>query len=280
MIVHECEQGTPEWFESRAGVITASMFSEVRKRVGGLSEQQAEYVQLVLSGHSADAAAERAGYSKPPTSKRVEAALRGEQLGDFTDAAKAYAFKLAVERIGKTTLDAEGFKPWQAERGNALEEECRRRHEADISELADLAGFVTTDCGRFGCSADSFINHDGGGEYKAFLAPVKLHSIIIDGDWGDVMDQAQGCLMITERDWWDMCLYCPHLATVGKDFLRKRSYRDDAYIAALWKDLEAFDALVEEYRQQIIGDQPEPEVADHPATEIDPEQHPELDIAF
>lgn len=33
MIIIECEQGSPEWFEARAGVITASNFEECRKRL-------------------------------------------------------------------------------------------------------------------------------------------------------------------------------------------------------------------------------------------------------
>lgn len=33
MQIFQCEQGTAEWFEARAGVITASNFSEVRKRL-------------------------------------------------------------------------------------------------------------------------------------------------------------------------------------------------------------------------------------------------------
>lgn len=34
MVIHvKCEQGEPEWFEARAGVITASMFGEARKKL-------------------------------------------------------------------------------------------------------------------------------------------------------------------------------------------------------------------------------------------------------
>ncbi|MDX2349139.1 MAG: hypothetical protein QNK32_01990 [Porticoccus sp.] len=223
MIICNSEQGTPEWFQDRAGAITASNFCEVRKRLKS-----------------------------------------GPNKGGLTTAAKEYAFKLAVERIGKTTLDSEGFRPWQADRGNRLEEDCRVRHEADIGEFVDLAGFVTTDCGRYGCSADSFVGDDGGGEYKCFLAPQKLQSIIIRDDWGDIMDQVQGCMMITGRDWWDMCLYCPPLAPVKKDFIRKRTNRDEGYIAELERDLFLFDALVEEYRGQIVG-------ADHDAQEEQPQ---------
>lgn len=229
MIIYQCEQGSREWFEARAGVITASMFSEVRRRL-----------------------------------------KTGQNAGDFTEAAKEYAFKLAVERIGKTLLDEDGFRGWQAERGVRLEEECRIRHEADIGEIVELAGFVTTDCGRFGCSADALVGDEGGGEYKCFLAPSKLRPIIIDNDWGMIADQVQGCIWISERrKWWDQCLYAPILAPVKLDFKRTRAHRDDVYISALIADLLVFNDLVEEYKDEIIKaakfpdqtqEEPEPEI--------------------
>lgn len=253
MRLYTSEQGTPEWFQDRAGVITGSMFHETRKRVNGLSEQQALYVTAICAGKSSAQARDIAGYKADPRADVVFRAIEGEAVGDFTDAAKEYAFKLAVERIGKTTLDADGFKGWQAERGSRLEEDCRLRHEADIGQIVDLAGFVTTDCGRFGCSADAFVGDEGGGEYKCFLAPAKLRPIIIENDWGVVADQVQGGMWVTERrEWWDQCLYAPILAPVGLDFIRQRAYRDEKYIAELKSDLEEFDALVEEYKAQII----------------------------
>lgn len=232
MIVHKCEQGTQEWFEARAGVITASMFSEVRRRL-----------------------------------------KTGPNAGDFSEAAKEYAFKLAVERIGKTLLDEDGYKSWQAERGNLLEEEARIRHEADIGQFVTLAGFVTTDCGRFGCSADAFVSEEGGGEYKCFLAPKKLRPIIVDNDWGAVTDQVQGCIWITERrQWWDQCLYAPILSPIGLDFKRQRAERDDEYIRDLINDLLVFDDLVEEYKAEIEKAAGKPgEIKEQPADEPEPE---------
>lgn len=253
MIIYDSEQGEAQWFADRAGVITSSMFVEIRKRVGGLNEQQEKFINFINCGLSENLAAEQAGYASPPKSQKIIAALNGEKLGDFTDAAKSYAFKLAVERISKSVLDAEGFKLWQAERGNRLEEDCRKRHEADIGELSDLAGFITTDCGRFGCSADALVGADGGGEYKAFLKSDKVKKIIIDRNWEDVMDQVQGCMWITGRQWWDVCLYFPALACINKDFTRDRIESDQDYQKLLSDDLEEFDALVEQYKAQIIG---------------------------
>lgn len=205
----ECTQGSPEWHAARAGVITASMFSEVRKRL-------------------------KSGPSK----------------GDYSAAAKDYAFRLAVERISGEALD-DGFEAWQMRRGRELEEECRLRHEADIKCIVDLAGFVTTEDNKFGCSADSLINNDGGAEYKCFLAPEKLRAIVVDDDWGDIQDQVQGCLWLTGREWWDQCLYCPALRNAGKDFIRCRTVRDDNYIEQLEVDLLAFEKLVTEWEMKL-----------------------------
>lgn len=251
MIIHECTQGSPEWHQSRAGVITASMFSEVRKRVGGLNEQQQKYVDAIRDGKTDKEAAVIAGYRSPPRAAAVETALAGGNPGDYTDAAKNYAFRLAVERISGEPLD-EGFETWSMRRGRELEEDCRRLHEAEICTFVDLAGFITTDDMLFGCSADSLIGEDGGGEYKCFVDPTKLRSIVVDDDWSDIIDQAQGCMWLAQRKWWDMCLYCPALKNANKHFLRKRVYRDEEFIFALEQDLVAFSRLVDECQQQLL----------------------------
>jgi len=46
-VIIECDQGSQEWHHARAGAITASMFSEVRKVVDGLTEQQQKYVDAI-----------------------------------------------------------------------------------------------------------------------------------------------------------------------------------------------------------------------------------------
>jgi hypothetical protein len=61
----------------------------------------------------------------------------------------------------------------------------------------------------------------------------------------------QGGLWITERAWWDFCIYCPALDGVGKAFNRWRVPRDDDYIAALREDLEDFYRLVLDYRTAL-----------------------------
>lgn len=250
MITCTAPQGSQEWANDRAGVITASMFAIVRAKVNGLNDQQKTYVDALQIGHSEKEAQALAGYKAAPRSTTIARALAGEEVGEYSEAAKNYAFRLAVERIyGASTEEA--FETWQMRRGKELEEPCRIRHERDIGTYVELATFIKTDDNKFGCSADALIDEDGGAEYKCFLAPDKLRPIIIDNDWGDITDQVQGSLWLTGRKWWDQCLYCPPLANAGKDFTRLRVARDEKYIEELEADMTVFEQLVTEWEARL-----------------------------
>ena len=251
MISYEAEQGSREWHQARAGVVTASMFATARSKVGQLTDQQAIYVASLASGDSEQMAKSKAKYKTSPRAKAIESALAGKPIGDYSDASKNYAFRLAVERISDKPLD-EGFMTWAMQRGHELEPDARSRHITDIKRFVKKAGFATTDDGKFGCSADSLILEDGGGEYKCFIDPEKLRSIIINDDWGNIPDQVQGCLWVTGRKWWDMCLYCPALENAGLDFVRKRVSRDENYIEQLEEDMIIFEKIVSEWEAKIL----------------------------
>lgn len=252
MLIYECAQGSPEWHQARCGVTSASNFRMVRTKVGMLDEKQQAYVDAILvHGKSEKAAMEAAGYKAAPKAESVRKALAGEPVGDWSDAAKNYAFRLACERIAGEPVGADQFETYAMKRGRELEEACRRTHEKSINMIVDLAGFVTTDDSKFGCSADALIEPDGGAEYKCFYAPESVRPVLTVGDWGEIMDQVQGCMWLTGRKWWDTCLYFPALASVGKDFTRKRVMRDDNYIEAMEQDLIAFDRLVCEWETTL-----------------------------
>ncbi|HEX7893187.1 MAG TPA: YqaJ viral recombinase family protein, partial [Terriglobales bacterium] len=187
----ECDQGSPEWLQARAGVCTASMFSTARKKVGELDERQQQFVSLRLAGTPEKAAAEAAGYKAIPRSDGIMRALNGEKVGDWSDAAKDYAFRLAIERISGTPLD-EGFETWSMRRGHNLEPHARLEHELQTGLMVQRAGFVVTDDNIFGASADGLINEDGGSEYKCFVDPGRLRAIYMDDDFSEIADQAQG----------------------------------------------------------------------------------------
>lgn len=249
MILLTCAQGSPEWHRARAGVVTASMFATARKRVGELDEWQQAYVDGVQSGLDEKVAAKAAGYAAVPKAAGIAKALRGEPVGDYSEEAKNYAFRLAIERISGEPLD-EGFETFAMRRGHDLEPDARAEHEVQSGLIVQRAGFVLSEDG-FGCSADGLIGEDGGSEYKCFINPEKLRSFHIDNDASEVFEQAQGCMWITGRKWWHIGLYCPALAPVGKQLWWKRFERDEEFIEKMRADLLAFRAMVDGFERDL-----------------------------
>lgn len=174
----------------------------------------------------------------------------GPRKGDFTDASKNYAFRIAIERIGGKPLD-EGFSTWQMKRGNELEPKARSRHEEEAAVIVERAGFVLTDDGVFGASADGLIGDDEGSEYKCLVSPEGLREILINDDISEFIDQVYGCLWITGRKRWHFGLYCPPLADIGRDFTLKILKRDDDYIFELEKDLIDFKLMADGYERTL-----------------------------
>ncbi|KIQ21581.1 lambda exonuclease family protein [Xanthomonas campestris] len=250
MIILTCDQGSEAWHRARAGVVTASMFATARKRVGELDERQQAYVDGLQSGLDEKAAAKAAGYAAVPKAAGIAKALRGEPVGDYSDEAKSYAFRLAIERISGEPLD-EGFETFAMRRGHELEPYARAELEVQTGLMVARAGFVLTDDGAFGASADGLIGDDDGVELKCFIDPLRLRRFHIDNDASEVFEQAQGCMWITGRKFWHIGLYCPALAPVGKQLWWKRFERDEQFIEKMRADLLAFRSVVDAYENDL-----------------------------
>lgn len=250
MIIINCAQGSPQWHAARAGVITASMFSIARQRVGTLTEQQQIYVNAIRAGQTQAEAMQQAGYKAKPTTDKIDRAIAGERVGEFSDAAKAYAFRLAVERISGEALD-EGYETFAMRRGHELEPAARDAHEIAAGVVVRRCGFIVTDDNAFGCSVDGLIQQKGGSEYKCLIAPDRLRAVLIDGDLSEFADQVQGCLWLTGREWWHFALYCPALKPIGRELWWHEWRRDEDYIEALEHDLLEFKGLVDDAEQQL-----------------------------
>lgn len=251
MKIIQCVQGSLEWKQARSGTITASMFATARSRVGCLTDQQVQFVDAVKGGMPEKDAAKHAGYKVVPRSAIISRALAGLPCGEWSDASKDYAFRLAVERISGEPLD-EGFETWAMRRGHELEADARMEHEMQTGLIVQEAGFITTDDGLFGASADGLIGEDGGAEYKCFVDPSRLRAFHIDNDASAIFDQAQGCMWLTGRKWWHIGLYCPALKPAGRQLWLREFARDDNYINALEADLWEFKQLVDQYESALL----------------------------
>lgn len=248
--VIKCEQGSDEWHRARAGVITASMFKVARQRINGLDERQQKYVDAIRAGKPELEARVVAGYKAAPTSETVKRALDGEKVGELSEAAKNYAFRVAFERISGMPMD-EGYETWQMERGHELEPEARAEHQILEGVLVERAGFVVTEDNVFGASADGLIGTKEGSEYKCFVSPASLRPVLLLNNVDEVMDQVQGCMWVTDRERWHLGFYCPALRAIGYPLHLLHIKRDDNYITAMEGDLLEFKAEVDRQERAL-----------------------------
>lgn len=221
-----CQQGTPEWYAARAGVITASQFAVAIS---------------VLSRKSGD---------KNP--------------GDPTDASDKYAAEVGIERISRMPW-GEPIKPWVLERGKRLEGPARVGYEARTGNIAEEAGVCLTDDGLFGYSTDGMVNPvwetrdgvdylrecEGLIEVKCPVDGLKVLTIWQTGDISEYFEQMQGGMWITGAKWCDFIMYVPELASTGRDLYVQRVPRDETFIASLEKKLIEFAGRVERYTHAL-----------------------------
>jgi len=216
-------QGTQEWLNARAGVITASMFGDAIS---------------LLTRKSGD-----------------------RNVGDPTATSDKYASDLAIERISGKPY-GEPPKAWVLERGHRLEPFARQAWEMRTGLVAEEAGIVLTDDGDFGYSTDGMVNPtrdasaapthyfacEGLIEIKCPIDSQKILAIWSTGDLSEYMDQMQGGMWITGAKWCDFIMYVPDLEAVGNDLYVKRVMRDDAYIDSMAGKLLAFRTRVDDFK--------------------------------
>lgn len=212
MKIIECEQGSETWFQLRAGVCTASRFSEARSKLSRAS--------------------------------------KNGSAGDPSGDALTYAWAVAIERINGKSIDLQFATP-AMRRGTDLEPHARLAYELQTGLLASESGIAISDCGKFAYSTDGLCGDDGLIEIKCPAAPQKIGAIWSNPEEADAeyIDQIQGGMWVTGRQWCDLVVYCPWLESVGKDLFIKRIKRDEAYIGALEADLIGFSKLVDRYEE-------------------------------
>ncbi len=247
MIYIDCLQGSEEWLAARAGVTTSSIFADAISTVGGLTDQQRQYVDEVLSGASAKDAAISAGYKSPPSSAGVAKALKGEDPAMPSDVSETLATNLAIERISGKPYGIP-VKAWVLERGHEEEANGRRMYEAQTGEMVYESGLVMTDDRKFGYSTDGFVNHDGMIEAKSPINSLKILRMLQTGDVTEYLHQIQGGLWITGRIWCDLLMPVPDLSYL----FVKRIFRDENFIDSMVEKLIKFDRRVEDIQQFLL----------------------------
>lgn len=156
-------------------------------------------------------------------------------LGKLSKSAEKYANKLVAEIYMKRPITND-FISFDMERGKILEAQAADAYEMVTGEKTTLAGFITDDDGKYGCSPDRFVGDKGLVEIKC-LKPENHMEFLLSGELSaEHKPQVQGQLLIcTDREWVDWWIYHPDLPA-----LRVRNYRDEAYQKILAEALDGF----------------------------------------
>ena len=120
-------------------------------------------------------------------------------------------------------------------RGTELEPEAREAYEFITGKEVIEFGFILDDSKEFGCSPDGFVGADGGLEIKCPAATTMVKYLrdpqtLVKAYY----QQIQGCLWITDSQWWDAFAYHPEMPHV-----LVRVERDEEFITKLAVEVEA-----------------------------------------
>ena len=147
--------------------------------------------------------------------------------GKPSSSADGYINQLIAERL-RGQSEPFYVTEWMA-RGTELEPEAREAYEFISGNDVIETGFILDTSFEYGCSPDGLITDEGGLEIKC-PAPQTMVSYLRDNQVGvkKYWQQIQGCMWISQREWWDFFAYHPEMPHV-----LVRVERDQEYIAKL-----------------------------------------------
>lgn len=143
-----------------------------------------------------------------PTSSNFSKIVTGK--GEPSKQRTAYLYELAAQRL--TGVRDETFKSTAMEEGNEREELSRQVYEMEREVVVDQVGICLSDCERWGASPDGLIGNDGLLELKNPLGKTQVERLLTQPTLpASYVQQVQGQIFVTGRDWCDFVSYVPGL---------------------------------------------------------------------
>lgn len=174
MIIHDVEQGTPEWHAKRAGIPTASEFSNLITAHGAESKGIERYARLLaLELHRGGVAQNFGG------NRHTE---RGHELEPEARADYEMENQVHVEQVGfiTNTLMQYGCSP-----------------DGLIEKDPEGKGGYEAKCKSDEKHLDMLMQYDIDGQTPS-----------------EHVAQPQGCMFVTGRKWWDLHMYHPTMRSI------------------------------------------------------------------
>jgi putative phage-type endonuclease len=163
---------------------------------------------------------------------------------------QSYMLELAAESL---TGEVEHFEPNKYMKwGTEKEPEAKSMYELITdNEVAEVA-FIKHDTLNCGVSPDGLINADGGLEIKCPKTTTQIETFLSGKMPSQHKAQVQGCMWVTEREWWDFVSFDPRIAGESS-FFTVRVERDEDYIANLAEQISLFDSELQSLINKLKG---------------------------
>ena len=197
--------------------------------------------------------AERLGRA---TASRIADIIARTKAG-YSTSRENYMVELALERI--TGRRAESYTNAAMQRGTDLEPLARAAYEASTGVLVAEVGMIPhPSIAMAGASPDGLVGDDGLIEIKCPNSATHIRTLRSKKPAGEYVTQMAWQMACTGRSWCDFVSFDPRMPD-GLDLFVKRVHRDDAMLAMLETEVEAFlaevDKLVVELQEMAkIGD--------------------------
>ena len=227
---YDFEQRSPEWFDIRRGMVTASMIG----RLISISPADPTCTECPQCGAEAgwpciSVARKEPTPIKVPHDRRALAAatLPPVMAPATTDTAKMLTALLVAERI--TGWSDPVFTTNNMIRGTLDEPIAREAYSKHFALVTEVGFMVRDDWGfSIGYSPDGLVGDDGLIEIKSRLSRIQLTSILAGEVPSENMAQIQCGLLVTGRKWCDYVSFCG-----GMPLWRTRVFPDLEWFTAI-----------------------------------------------
>jgi hypothetical protein len=161
--------------------------------------------QYMMAQYSPEWWAVRRGVPTGSEFSRIITAAKG----DFAAGHKSYVADLIGDELDTEYPRLNDGASIAMKRGTLLEPEARSLYGLWAQLPIQQVGFITTDCGRFGCSPDALVGEEGVLELKSPMPATHAAYVLAGGLPADYRAQCHGHLIVTGRKWVDFMSYLP-----------------------------------------------------------------------
>jgi len=166
--------------------------------------------------------------------------------GEPSKQREKYLYRLAGERVSGQAA-ANGYKNASMERGEEMEQEARAAYEfMHDCQVVQVGICYPNEDRKYACSPDGLVGDDGILEIKCPDLATHVAYLLKGTLPTEYVQQVQGQLLVTGRQWCDFMSYYPGLKP-----LIVRVYPDTAFQDALAKELEQFNKDLEVIAERI-----------------------------